>query len=200
MLCQTHPRVLGPRFHCHQARVRHIFLFFVFCPFFESAFSLLTKSGWSDCPVPRSLCLLSKWQLNSLDKRSQEGTGLRQSLSRQVISTTTPIPASPVSRNRMTMPFEVILDAVFWDVKFWRRAGNVSEEGRCSSKAEQTLFVRTECSLCQEASHQQTEVAHNNPILASLDNPSRGWMIPFLDSCMIWGLKEVETDQIYWHI
>lgn len=90
MLCQTHPRVLGPRFHCHQARVRHIFLFFVFCPFFESAFSLLTKSGWSDCPVPRSLCLLSKWQLNSLDKRSQEGTGLRQSLSRQVISTTTP--------------------------------------------------------------------------------------------------------------
>ena len=91
MLCQTHPRVLGPRFHCHQARVRHIFLFFAFCPFFDSAFSLLTKSGWSDCCVPtRSLCLLSKWQLNSLDKRSQEGTGLRQSLSRQVISTTTP--------------------------------------------------------------------------------------------------------------
>ena len=85
-----------------------------------------------------------------------------------------PIPASPVSRNRMTMSFEVILDAVFWDVKFWRRAGNVSEEGRCSSETEQTLFVRTECSVCQEASHQQTEVEHNNPIFASLGNPSRG--------------------------
>ena len=24
-----------------------------------------------------------------------------------------------------------------------------------------------------------------------------GAVIPFLDSCMIWGLKEVETDQIY---
>ena len=175
MLCQTHPRVLGPRFHCHQARVRHIFLFFVFCPFFESAFSLLTKSGWSDCPVPRSLCLLSKWQLNSLDKRSQEGRGLRQSLSRQVTSTTTPSLCHLFPETAwQSMSFEVVLDAVFWDVKFWRRAGNVSEEGRCSSETEQTLFVRTECSVCQEASHQQTEVEHNNPIFASLDNLSRG--------------------------
>ena len=50
----------------------------------------------------------------------------------------------------------------------------MSEEGRCSSETEQTLFVRTECSVCQEASHQQTEVEHNNPIFASLDNPSGG--------------------------
>ena len=157
MLCQTHPRVLRPRFHCHQARVRHIFLFFVFCLFFRLSFYVAHKVRliWLLCSSEKSLCAVQV--ATELPSRQEVTRGDR--LAPKPFAPghqhNNPIPASPVSRNRMTMSFEDILDEVFWDVKFWRRAGNVSEEGRCSSETEQTLFVRTECSVCQESSHQQ---------------------------------------------
>ena len=190
MLCQTHPRVLGPRFHCHQARVRHIFLFFVFCPFFESAFSLLTKSGWSDCPVPRSLCLLSKWQLNSLDKRSQEGTGLRQSLSRQVISTTTPSLRHLFPETAWQCPLKLFLMQYFgmWSSEggqamCQKRGGAVLKRSRHYLSEQSAVFAKKRV-ISRPRLNTTTLSLHLSII------PLEVAVIQFVDSCMTWGLRK----------
>ena len=198
---------------------------------------LLTKSGWSDCCVPpRSLCLLSKWQLNSLDKRSQEGTGLRQSLSRQVISTTTPSLRHLFPETAWQCPLKLFLMQYFgmWSSEggqamCQKRGGAVLKRSRHYLSEQSAVFAKkrvisspklstTTLSLylfslrlhrfnlsiltflrgsklktrlwlirnvCQEASHQQTEGEHNNPIFASLGNPFRG-----CSDYISWGLRK----------
>ena len=120
------------------------------------------------------VCLRSKWQLNSLDKRSQEGTGLRQSISRQVISTTTPSLRHLFPETAWQCPLKLFLVQYFG---MWSSEGGQAmcqKRGGAVLKPSRHYLSEQSAVFAKKRVISRPKLSTTNPIFASLGNPSRG--------------------------